>query len=85
MYKELKVEKFIVKSLQLCSLSKDYSTSWRPYKLKTLHFRLFIHYFITSSTLMPGRNPFTSCKGAAFTSKVLRSNWPVVFVAFQAA
>ena len=34
---------------------------------------------------MPGRRLSTGVTGFAFTSNVLRSNCPVVFVAFQAA
>jgi len=41
--------------------------------------------FLDDGTHSPGRNPSVLSTGTAFTSKVFRSNCPVVLVAFQAA
>ena len=46
---------------------------------------LFIVCYFSMMALIPGRNPSVLSTGTAFTSKVFRSNCPVVLVAFQAA
>ena len=61
------------------------NTSRRAMRNIRLWTVLFIVCYFSMMALIPGRNPSVLSTGTAFTSKVFRSNCPVVLVAFQAA